>query len=377
MLFIVLILSMVWVLVCTAAYRALSSNSAVLYLAFAILMVPAALLSLGTTSVSLGVLTMGTLLVVLASPSGRNAVNVRRFFAAMSFLVCISILLGATFAPSHLKRMHELQSKFPQVKLADRLPPPSNFVMTSMPVPSTERSYGASMSGIRTIGLQYLHASQLQHFIDSPGFGNDRSSGIKIYFATKEAPLRSAIPLKITPRRYQVLPGLTGNQLESFHMVGVRDFANPAGYGWVDQRKTVAGFEEHQFSERPTVSLEKDIPHEEWNIIQFQLISLLKHDPPMTYVSSNLPSMGELNHADVRPLNSFESMGLDALHSGETSTVFVRRVDDHVRMLGAIRAQHECLQCHTVPEGALLGAFSYELRQVASTEYVLPGTDSK
>ena len=30
-------------------------------------------------------------------------------------------------------------------------------------------------------------------------------------------------------------------------------------------------------------------------------------------------------------------------------------------MLGSLRATKECLQCHRVEHGALLGAFSYEL----------------
>lgn len=32
-------------------------------------------------------------------------------------------------------------------------------------------------------------------------------------------------------------------------------------------------------------------------------------------------------------------------------------------MLGAVRASNDCRQCHQVPRGTLLGAFSYELRR--------------
>jgi hypothetical protein len=32
-----------------------------------------------------------------------------------------------------------------------------------------------------------------------------------------------------------------------------------------------------------------------------------------------------------------------------------------VRMLGAVRAAKQCLDCHEVPRGELLGAFSYRL----------------
>jgi len=60
---------------------------------------------------------------------------------------------------------------------------------------------------------------------------------------------------------------------------------------------------------------------------------------------------------------------LAALHTGESQIIFTDRDDQDLRMLGAIRAQKECLQCHIVAEGALLGAFSYQLRELTPPEY--------
>ena len=39
-----------------------------------------------------------------------------------------------------------------------------------------------------------------------------------------------------------------------------------------------------------------------------------------------------------------------------------------IRMLGALRASKQCVQCHQVPRGELLGAFSYELVRAEETD---------
>ena len=36
---------------------------------------------------------------------------------------------------------------------------------------------------------------------------------------------------------------------------------------------------------------------------------------------------------------------------------------NRIHLLGAVRAARQCLDCHNVERGALLGAFSYELRR--------------
>jgi hypothetical protein len=78
----------------------------------------------------------------------------------------------------------------------------------------------------------------------------------------------------------------------------------------------------------------------------------------VAYVSANLPRMEELRDAPTRPLDPFEVVGLEALRGGKD--LFARGTDKQARMLGAIRATRQCLQCHG---GDLLGAFSYTLRR--------------
>jgi hypothetical protein len=62
--------------------------------------------------------------------------------------------------------------------------------------------------------------------------------------------------------------------------------------------------------------------------------------------------------AEDRPLDLFESIGLNELIDGKET--FIRTKDNVVRMLGALRASESCLKCHTEHKrGDVLGAFSY------------------
>jgi hypothetical protein len=72
--------------------------------------------------------------------------------------------------------------------------------------------------------------------------------------------------------------------------------------------------------------------------------------------------MDELRQAPLRELNVFESSGLKSLQDGDE--VFVCEMPDKsLRMLGAIRALKQCVDCHGGARGDLLVAFSYELRR--------------
>src|SRR5258708_39906209 len=97
-----------------------------------------------------------------------------------------------------------------------------------------------------------------------------------------------------------------------------------------------------------------------WIVQDLELVSLLKHDEPVAYVSKNLPRMDELREAKTRPLDAFERDALEVLRRGED--LKVQNASREIRMLGSIRAVKQCLQCHEVERGDLLGAFSYRLR---------------
>ena len=89
------------------------------------------------------------------------------------------------------------------------------------------------------------------------------------------------------------------------------------------------------------------------------MVSLLKHDEPVTYVSNHLPRMDELRDAPTRPLSSFETNALACLRKGQD--LQVESTADRIQVLGSIRAIRQCLACHEGQRGDLLGAFSYNL----------------
>lgn len=160
------------------------------------------------------------------------------------------------------------------------------------------------------------------------------------------------------------------------HDSAVFDFAGSGRNGHVKDLDHVAGFGSHamirspQFEPGPTELRYWPDPRKEaplqWLVTQLQLVSLLKHDAPGVYASKNLPRMEELTETELRPLNDFESASLERLAAGDDLALEVHT--DRIRMLGALRASKQCVQCHQVTHGELLGAFSYELVRADETD---------
>jgi len=65
------------------------------------------------------------------------------------------------------------------------------------------------------------------------------------------------------------------------------------------------------------------------------------------------------------PLDRAEHAAVDALAAG----IGIAALPDRKLMFGAIRARaNECIDCHEVERGALLGAFRYELERAPAFE---------
>ena len=71
--------------------------------------------------------------------------------------------------------------------------------------------------------------------------------------------------------------------------------------------------------------------------------------------------MDKVHDVPTRPLDTFESCGLESLRQGED--LFIGGTASELRMLGAVRSIKQCLDCHGGERGDLLGAFSYSLRR--------------
>ena len=76
--------------------------------------------------------------------------------------------------------------------------------------------------------------------------------------------------------------------------------------------------------------------------------------------------MQELPNVPVRPLSEFEVGAVKSMRNGEE--LIVRGGSAHLRMVGALRAGYQCLECHQVPRGTLLGAFTYRLSRDRPTK---------
>jgi hypothetical protein len=118
----------------------------------------------------------------------------------------------------------------------------------------------------------------------------------------------------------------------------------------------------------PTVPLQRDYTDPQgrrWELTRVQLIGLLKHPEPVAYRTNELelPEMksSALDKVLTRTLDDWESIRLEELKKGRE--LLAEERPDSVRMLGAVRAGQQCLKCHHVDQGELLGAFTYDLRR--------------
>ncbi|MEZ6141481.1 MAG: hypothetical protein R3B84_12990 [Zavarzinella sp.] len=92
---------------------------------------------------------------------------------------------------------------------------------------------------------------------------------------------------------------------------------------------------------------------------RIELVGILKTKIPAVYVLDQQPSLKSIRSAKRRPLDEFEQRSLVAIRTGH-DLVWTR--ESPKRMFGAIRAEANCLKCHTTAkEGDLLGAFTYYL----------------
>jgi hypothetical protein len=235
---------------------------------------------------------------------------------------------------------------------------------------------------VRTESLKLLHSKEVEDFIKRDGFGERRiptpslrylnlPPGPSIPFenvsykpSDVDGEKRVQLADSESTERRAPLPAL--QSLLNYHDFNERNFASPQSYGLIKDKKNVAGFEPHQFRYRAGLNESfrpqpKNSPKdkERWALHRLELVSLLKHEKPVVYVSEVLPRMEDLKKTKTRPLGAFEEAGLKELQGGKD--VVTDSSTNRIRMMGSLRARAECLQCHTGERGELLGVFSYEL----------------
>lgn len=235
-------------------------------------------------------------------------------------------------------------------------------------------------SQLRSRSLQMLHESEVEAFINRAGMGRARMpspgpsylkeaqpphlplASNEMIRTSDDVPVNLPATKAVASTRQVTLP--SQEALVAFHQNGESAFLSPQNFGYVKNRNQVAGFQSHGFTFAPQLHAHMARPwyrkeKEVWAIYRLELVSLLKHEKPAVYVSRNLPRMDKLQTAQTRPLNAFEQSALRQLDEGED--VVTKGALNRIKMIGSLRATKQCQQCHEVKNGALLGAFSYEL----------------
>ena len=226
----------------------------------------------------------------------------------------------------------------------------------------------------RRDALRLVHASAVEQFVESPGFGVGRMIRPSPY-SIEHGDNRALARFELEPRPdadgspepagrtvftadVVPAPSIFVGALDQMHDDARNDFVDDDGFGYVRDRDHVSGFVPHGFLNCvPNLSIQKPT-YQNWLTVRVELISMLKHERPVAYVSTRLPNMSELRDAPVRELDVFELRALASLGEGEDLCSEVQ--PGRIRALGSLRAMKQCIQCHEVERGTLLGAFSYE-----------------
>jgi hypothetical protein len=211
------------------------------------------------------------------------------------------------------------------------------------------------------VAMQRLHHEAVQRFLSSPENGVRRLVILPKKIESEwNAPFWS--PGEVTQQATAENKG----DLARIHEQSLGDFLSPKLI--IDPKAPIA-------NPRGAVLL-KDLldrkKHKDWEIKSLDLVGLVKYDHPVVYVSEKLPDMKKLKGVPTRLLDFFELAAVEELKKGED--LFIASKDGTVRLLGAIRATRDCLECHSGKERDLLGAFSYTLR---AAQYVEPNRPAK
>jgi hypothetical protein len=238
----------------------------------------------------------------------------------------------------------------------------------------------------RAEGLQALHARSASEFVEADGFGYRRMPPIAPNHVPVTVDLTEAPPMDFTtyhtkpngalsnPGKPSMKPAEQAERLAVLHREGMLGFFNSGGLGLVYPfRKSTnavaagepagprSGYRPHGFAPSAVFPAEEAGVKNRWRVNKLELVSLLKHETPRVYVSDSLPRMKELRKVGTRNLTGFEEKALAALQKGADLASEARA--DQIHLLGSLRAGQQCLDCHEVQRGTLLGAFSYDLRR--------------
>ncbi len=276
------------------------------------------------------------------------------------------------------REYRELQAKYPMESLSERLAYESRHPKSEMSADQDIRAASqvwhrdpdeSQRAERRYNALKEFHSLTFSQFVSAFGFGVSRMTEIQRHFINYQPP--EPPPLDSFPKRPQqqdpptaIKNPLLAKNIDAVQqriplpsqLEVVQQFTWDSAWAYVPSGQQAAGFRAHRLIQVP--ALHGDSP-DDWQISRLDLVSLLKFDSPRVYLSEHLPRMEELRNAETRPVDEFEQRALEQLRGGED--IVVDQQHNSIRMVGAVRAATQCLDCHSVRRGELLGAFSYLL----------------
>jgi hypothetical protein len=347
----------------------------------------AALATLGSFCLlfSLGLVVQSLLTLAICAVSGIAGAS-RKISISGSVLAAVAgLVLTLRMDAEQWSEDEQLRARYPLVSLDDRLAYEKKHAgkLNASPVLSTEvegdlaQREEFSHDSMRRSLLQQLHERSREQFVGITGLGAIRMRGM-MHGGYLDLPEEPSVPLpKHDARPYdpgddspgELLAASTpaptpeSQALVEMHRAGTGDFLDPERMGYVDKSGRVAGFSSHLLSSIPSINHQE--PTQAWETTRLELVGLLVYDEPVVYVTEHLPRLEELQKAATRELDDFERQALDELQTEKDLVTDIG--SNKIRMLGALRAGNDCLECHNVPRGQLLGAFSYELQPARRT----------
>lgn len=302
-----------------------------------------------------------------------------------TFQVCSIVALLVNFAwatwigVSSLLEIQTLRRKYPIESLAERLAyesQPASRVNSAEMAP-TESEFDPDVwqrmkdlryserGNVRRSSLNTLHEAYRDDFVVAQGFGLVRMLRPREKYIALPDYQPILLPRALShSERFSKTTIADARELVENHFLGLQDFLEVERMGSIQDRQHVAGFQSHGFTKMPSFAIKsagaanpKPVSESVWELSQLQLISLLKHEEPAAYVSPNLPQLDALQNVRTRPLNLFEQTALQRLR--RQTDVVIDDGDKKIKMFGSLRATEQCLKCHSVRVGDLLGAFSY------------------
>lgn len=184
------------------------------------------------------------------------------------------------------------------------------------------------------ITVAHIHRELVNEFIRRPGAGVSRMMPV------------------VMPREWvELVP----DSLSETHSATAGAKPQPPRYDMLTETLTLADGSKRTMQERV------------WLLRDQRLMSVDAKSGPAVYLLEVKPEHDLMKEKPVatgkntptRKLDDFETKALTRIRDGQD--VVLQSSEDEMRVLGAIRARQQCLECHTTKVGSLLGAFSYTL----------------